>query len=362
MQQLKLKYRRIRVLFPLILMAAALIQARGQTTRIGLLIPDSSKKEVIYACEMAIDYAKRHNSKSSPPVDLVVRSTEGPWGAGSKASVDLIYEDSVVALLCALDGRNAHLAEQVAAKTQIACLEARATDPSLTQAYVPWYLRCVPSDDQQAEAILREIEELGGGKTAILSTGEYDTRKTAQSFTKIQAGSGSSGPVIINISGEDVSARDLMDQIRAKGIRHLILSLSAPVIDQLLPLLRKENPEVNIFGTHAFTAALTYDQGKWQKYEGLYLLTGAYPQSDQGKKFEAAFFEKYGYRPKVATCYTYDGMQMILEALRSSGGDREIFRKVLTNLDYKQGLTGPISFDELGNRKDAARLIKIKCE
>lgn len=341
---------------PLILMATVLTQTRGQASRVGLLIPDSSKKELIYACEMAIENTGIYNAGTAPPVELVVRSTEGTWGTGSKASVDLIYEDSVLALLCALDGRNAHLAEQVAAKTQIACVEARATDPTLTQAYVPWYLRCVPSDDQQAEVILMEIEKLGGGLTAILGTGEYDSRMTAHSFTRIQAGSGSSGPVIINISGKDNSARDLMYQIRAKGIRHLILSLSDPVIDELLPLLRKESPEMKIFGTHAFTAAIAYEQGTWQKYEGLYLITGAYPYSEKGKEFEAAFFEKYGFRPMIATCYAYDGMQMILAALKASGGDRELLRKALMNLDYKQGLTGPISFDELGNRKDAARL------
>ena len=153
-----------------------------------------------------------------------------------------------------------------------------------------------------------------------------------------------------------------MDQVRAKGIRHLVLSLSDPFIDELLPLLREEIPEVKIYGTHAFAAALTYDGEAWPKYEGLYLITGACPQPEKGRKFEAAFFKKYGYRPKVATCYAYDGMQMILTALKASGGDRELFRITLANLDYQQGLTGPISFDELGNRKDAARLIKIKSE
>ena len=34
------------------------------------------------------------------------------WGAGSKESVSLVYEDQVCAIIGTLDGRNGHLAEQ----------------------------------------------------------------------------------------------------------------------------------------------------------------------------------------------------------------------------------------------------------
>lgn len=317
-----------------------MLQAQVQSIKIGLLIPDSAKKEIIHACELALDAANQ--------VELVVRSTEGPWGMGSKASVDLIYEDSVLAMLCALDGRNAHLAEQVAAKTQVACIECRATDPSLTQAYVPWYLRVVPSDDQQAESILKRIEELGGGKTAIICTGEYDTRMTAHSFTKNMARPGSGGPVIINISDGESTAKDLSDQLKEKDIRHLILSLNTPLISELIPLLGKEMPDLHIFGTHAFIAALPYGERDLQN------------GSEVGKSFENTFMEKYGYRPSMAAAYAYDGINMILAAIKMVGSDCEEIRKDLEKMDYRDGLTGRISFDNLGNRKDAAVLLEIK--
>lgn len=346
-------------------MAPLFLSAQESSIKVGLLIPDSIRMEIIHACQLAIHEAGESQGaelqgRQSIAVEMAVRTTEGPWGAGSKASVDLIYKDSVVALLCALDGRNAHLAEQVTAKTHVACIETSATDPSLTQAYVPWYLRCVPSDDQQAELILKEIERLGAGKIAIICTGEYDTRMTAHSFTKILARSGSSGPLILNISNEESSARNLADQIRGLGIHHLILSLNAPVIEDLAPLLRKEMPDLNIFGTHAFTASCAYGKGKLQIYEGLYLVTSALPLSGEGKTFEASFSDRYRYQPSVAAAYAYDGMQMILAAIQTSGKDRELIRKSLESMDFKNGLTGQISFDELGNRKHAARLVKIE--
>lgn len=360
MRQLKLKYRISLILVQLLLMAPILLQAQTGVIKIGVLIPDSSHMDLVHACEMALAGPNSQQSGSGLQYQLVVRSAEGPWGTGSKASVDLIYEDSIVALLSALDGRNAHLAEQVVAKTQVACIEARATDPTLTQAYVPWYLRCVPSDDQQAELILKKIEAPGGGKTAIICTGEYDTRMTAHSFTKILAGSGSAGPVILNLSKGNISARELADQIREKEVHNLILSVNLPLVWDLISLLRKDMPDLNIFGSYAFAADVPYGEGKWQKYEGLYLLTSALPLSEDAKTFETSFIERYGYQPGIEAAYVHDGMKLILAALQLTPRDREDVRNRLINMDYKGGLTGRISFDELGNRKDAAQVVKIE--
>ena len=43
------------------------------------------------------------------------------------------------------DGRNAHLVEQVATKSQVVFLSAWASDPTLSQAFVPWFFSCVPT-------------------------------------------------------------------------------------------------------------------------------------------------------------------------------------------------------------------------
>ncbi len=69
----------------------------------------------------------------------------------------MVFEDEVVAIMGSLDGRNAHLAEQVATKTRIAFLSSWATDMTLSQAFVPWYFRCIPNDQQQASSLIEEI-------------------------------------------------------------------------------------------------------------------------------------------------------------------------------------------------------------
>ena len=69
----------------------------------------------------------------------------------------MIYEDHVSLIVTALDGRNAHLAEQVTAKSHVVMLSTQSSDPTLSRAYVPWYFRMVPDDLQQSEIFVKEI-------------------------------------------------------------------------------------------------------------------------------------------------------------------------------------------------------------
>jgi ABC-type branched-subunit amino acid transport system substrate-binding protein len=349
----------LRTLLTLSIIAPILLSAQESTTKVGVLIPDSSLEEVIHACNLAIMQAGTLKGRHNLQVEVAVKTTEGPWGAGSKASVSLIYDDSVVALLCALDGRNSHLAEQVAAKTHVACIETRATDPTLTQAYVPWYLRCAPSDDQQATAIVKLILKKGGGKIAILCTGEYDSRMAVHSFIKNLAREGNSSPVILEINEGERVGLELSGMIREKGINHLVIPFNSPGMENLIPLLREVMPDLNIYGTHAFFASSWLMDSHWQSQEGMYLVSSTLPLSEQGELFAGSFQKKFGYSPGVAAAYAYDGMQMILKAILREGRDPEAIQKYLQCIQYEDGVTGSISFDELGNRKDAVRIIRL---
>ena len=82
---------------------------------------------------------------------------EGPWGTGSKQAVNLVFDEEVVAMLGSHDGRNAHLVEQVSAKSRVVFLSAWSGDPTLAQAFVPWFFNCVPNDLQQADVLIEEI-------------------------------------------------------------------------------------------------------------------------------------------------------------------------------------------------------------
>ncbi len=126
---------------------------QSDTIKIGLLIPDKEALAAKHGAELAIRKAKRRGGYSHLPFQLVVRSTEGQWGAGSKESVRLVFEDEVVAIMGSLDGRNAHLAEQVAATTKILFLSSWAPDMTISLPFVPWSLRWRPNHQHLAMSL-----------------------------------------------------------------------------------------------------------------------------------------------------------------------------------------------------------------
>ena len=110
---------------------------------------------------------------------------EGPWGTGSKQAVDLIFEDEVWALLGSHDGRNAHLVEQASAKSIVTFVSVWSSDPTLSQAFIPWFFNCVPSDDQQAVALIDEIySKRKFSRVATITDNSYDSNQSLKSFLK----------------------------------------------------------------------------------------------------------------------------------------------------------------------------------
>ncbi len=121
---------------------------------------------------------------------------EGPWGTGSKQAVTMIFDENVVAILGSHDGRNAHLVEQVSAKSRVVFLSAWSGDPTLAQAFVPWFFNCVYNDAQISDALIEEIYiKKKFGKIAVVSDNSYDSGSTLKNFLKKVESNGKPEPV-----------------------------------------------------------------------------------------------------------------------------------------------------------------------
>ncbi len=154
-----------------------------QSVKIGLLIQDNSWSAAVHGSELAIINANYNGGLNGGMFQLVVRSMDGPWGTGSKQAVDLIFREKVWALIGLHDGRNAHLVEQAATKSQVVFLSAWSADPTLSQAFVPWFFNCVPNDNQQAESLYNEIYEIRQfGNIVVVHGSDYDSRKSLWQF------------------------------------------------------------------------------------------------------------------------------------------------------------------------------------
>lgn len=331
-----------------------------ETITIGLLIPDSLQNIAAKSARLAIDEANGKGGVHDRTFQLVVRSTEGPWGAGSKESVSLVFEERVSAILGALDGRNGHLAEQVATKSHLTYLETVATESTLSQAFVPYFKRCVPNDDQQARSILKLIEQQGGGNLAILSNSQYDTRNAASRFQRIASTEHRNTPLILSIQVPGITVDQVVDQLTDRDIKHLVIPFRTSFTQELLKSLSVTLPEMKLYGTLAFVADLSPDDMAWNDLEGMFVFSTGLLHTPEGRDFQKRFRDSFGHPPTIASAYTYDGATMLIEAIRRAGPEREDIRETLGSMLEHKGVTGSISFDEMGNRKGPFGLMRVR--
>ncbi|MDF1574865.1 MAG: ABC transporter substrate-binding protein [Bacteroidales bacterium] len=313
---------------------------------IGLLLPDPSYWKVAEAAELAILEANDAGGYKQHDFELIIRTAEGFWGAGSKESVSLVYEDRVRAIIGSLDGRNGHLAEQVATKSHLTYMETFATEPTLSQAFVPWFMRVVPNDDQQAAVILDQIQKEGGGKTGILSVESYDTRYAIKSLTKAVTQKTGMAPVLIPLDTSHTRQQRVFGQIISNELDHLIIPYYAANMSDLIQSLGTQKPGLKIYGTLHFKMGMESRESGSEAFEGIYLIG-----------LHAARESKF---PDCRSAYLYDAVNLVINAIQHVGTDRTSITNYLSESTFYKGLSGTISFDELGNRKSVPSLLRIE--
>jgi branched-chain amino acid transport system substrate-binding protein len=309
------------------------VVSQDQPVTIGLLLPDSTHTYLIDSAESAIGQANAAGGYRNRQFRLLVRTTEGFWGAGSKESVSLVYDNKVRAIIGSLDGRNAHLAEQVAAKSHLTYIETFATEPTLSQAFVPWFMRVVPNDNQQSTTILNQIREAGGGKIGVLSMETYDTRYAVGSLTKEVTRQTGTAPLVFEMGATCDSPERVIESVLSSDLDHLVVPFDADYMGELVAALAKADPDLHIYGTLHLTLGLERRGSSWKQYERVSMVA---PQCNR---------EIGGVLPDSRSAYLYDAVKMVINAIHQVGTGREAIAAYLSATEYSGGVTGSISFD-----------------
>ncbi|TAL62626.1 MAG: ABC transporter substrate-binding protein [Bacteroidetes bacterium] len=333
---------------------------KSEIVKIGLLIPDNKSVAAKNGAEMAIRKANENGGLNGRPFQLVVRSMEGPWGTGSKQAVDLIFDEEVWALVGSHDGRNAHLVEQVATKARIVFLSAWASDPTLSQAFVPWYFSCVPNDLQQSNTLIEEIyNKRKFNKIATLSDSSYDSNLARKSFIKKTKSAGKKDPLQFFCDNTSQDFNNLLDQVNKKDIDCIILfgqpSSSAKFIEQM----RIKKINIPVFGSLALLDENQLSDQKLKNFEGVVFVSSGFWLSPEYSTFRDEYQRTYTKMPGAVSAYAFDGVTSIIKAIRNAGTDRDKILKSLKEIKF-DGVTGKIRFDDKGNRLGASGLMEIE--
>ncbi|MDX9725198.1 MAG: ABC transporter substrate-binding protein [Bacteroidales bacterium] len=341
--------------------ASSAIQKQAPV-KIGLLITDSSSMAAVNGASVAIQRANEQGGINGRPLQLVVRSMEGPWGTGSKQAVSLIFEEKVWALMGSHDGRNAHLVEQAATKSIVPMVSAWSADPTLTQAFVPWFFNCIPTDKQQAESLSEEIyfKRKLDRVAVVTDNSNYDSEMASDFFLKQVVLGKHPDPEVFDASGTGTKYEALTEKILRSNPGCLVLFCSPVTSAGIIKLLKQKRISIPVYGSLLILDENLLSSDEMEHINDVLKVPAGQWQNEEWKSFRNEYGEKFGKRPGMTAVYSYDAANILISALsKARSGNREIIQKKLEETSWK-GITGTISFDEHGNRKGNFGVVKIR--
>lgn len=335
-----------------------LTAAPEDSVRIGLVLNPETEigRSVRQAAELAVEHANQEGGFNGRPFNLIVRSDEGLWGGGITQMSRLILNDDVWVVLGSLDGESAHLVEQVINKRHTPYITFWVGDPTLAEAGITYFFRANPDDVRQTEAIVAAIKRSGARTLVTVEDGSYDGRLGRTEFVKTATRGGLQVLARHNLKEED--SRRVLREIRRTNPDGVVLYGLPPAMADFLRDLRGTGVTVPVYGPLLLSddrfvrAAATDESPVWVVKPG-------YVGTEKGEWFRKTFEQKYGVPPRPAAAYGYDAVMVAVRAIRSAGLDRFRIRDHLAETHYEDALTGPIRFDEKGNRIGEVELFKV---
>lgn len=357
-------------------------KARGDTSvlevRIGLFGPSLKPKpgistpqtaraglSLFRGAKLALEEANEEGGYEGRPFVLVHRQVDGPWGIAPRQMVGLIYEDEVWAVLGSVDGPNSHIAEQICTKAWVPVVTPTATDPSLTQVNDPWIFRCMPTDEDQASALAEYIFRIKGyTKVGGVFLDDDDENYGRIGMGEFERASRRMGHPLAMKVGFKLRQEDFSEQVGLvmKEEPEAIVVWGTPEESgRFVRALREAGFRKEVFGSSAL-AVPTFVEAAGRYAEGV---TVVYPYDPSRpdpltRKFNRKFMERYGEPPDFYAAYAYDGMRMIIYAIRKAGINQGRIRDALAGMRDFPGVTGPITLDGMGNRVAPVRLAVVR--
>ena len=314
-------------------------------------------KKMLQGAQLAIEQANAQGGyhDRNIPFELVVKNDNGLWGASANEIIDLVYKDNVWAILGTIDGANSHIAIRVALKAEVAMMNSGNTDPTYVETNIPWVIRCMSDDRQQAYLLVDYMyKKLRHKKVGIIRSstryGRFGVREVIDGSRRLAR------PVPIEMAyqpgiedfslhlerlqrenvdaivhwGEAEDGARILNQARDMGMEQPFFMCDRCLSDEFL----------EIAGENAKGVVCAYPWNPTSHNEKL-------------EAFREAFREKFNEEPETQAAHAYDGMNILIWATQLAGLNRAKVRDVLAyRTEPWSGVTGGIVFsavlDDIG--------------
>ena len=324
--------------------------------RLGLFGPLEDHPERVFGLQMkkgallALEQANARGGYDGLPFVLREHNDQALWGASSNELVKM-EEEGVWAILGSVDASSTHILLRATLKLEIPIVNTATSEPSLTETRIPWIIRNFIDDRQQGYALADYVyRKLGLWRVGILRVNARYGRLGVVEF--VDAARRLGRPVVLQTK-YNRGDRDFSKQLRmleAAKVDGILLWGEAPEAGLILKQMRQAGMKQPVFGgdrlvseellriggaaAEGFVASFTYDPNR------------AEPRLIA---FREAFRKRFDEEPTHFAVHAFDGMNLLIDAVRKAGLNRTRIRDVLADYRFYDGVGGKVIFDPTHN-------------
>lgn len=327
--------------------------------RIGFLGPlegsiiMSLGKQMLQGSTLAIEEANENGGYKGIPFKLMVHNDVGLWGAAANEIIKM-DDEKVWAWLGSIDDIVSHVAIRATLKVEIANVNTGDPDPTFTETNIPWVIRTIPDDRQSSYVLVERIFKLDKhSRVAVIRANNRYGRVGTLHFNRSATRVGF--PVIIEerFADGDTDFKTQLQRIKKLNPDAILIWGNAKESGLILQQIRELGMGQPVYGSDRMVNP-EFLNIAGNLAEGIVTTCQYNPDSDNPKlkAFKADYIKRFGQEPDVFAAYAYDGMNILIEAIRKAGLNRVLIRDILTDMKTfqgYQGVTGKITFDATWN-------------
>ena len=317
-------------------------------------------RKMLQGAQLAVQHANRNGGFGADgiPFELVIRNDNGLWGASGNEIIQLAYRDRVWAILGTIDGANSHIAIRVALKAEVPVINTGDTDPTFVETLIPWVFRNITDDRQMSYRLADFVfNELGLERVAALRAANRYGRISIDEFRDAATRRGHPFLAELQYSVGDTDFRSQLERLQALKPEVIVTWGDAAESALILRQMREMGMDQWLVGSDRIVTPefLQVAGGDVSR------VAAGYPwdptrEDALYRRFVEEFKAEFGEPPETYAAHAYDGITMLVEAIRKAGLNRARIRDELAATKTWYGVTGHKIFDTVYTNRSPAVL------
>jgi len=327
--------------------------------RIGFLGPLSGSvmvpqgKQMLQGATLAMEEANKKGGYKGIPFVLMPHNDAGLWGAAANEVVKM-DDEKVWIFMGSIDDIVSHVALRAALKLEIFMLCVGDPDPTFTETNIPWMNRVIPDDRQSGyQLVTRIYKKDGHARVAVIRANNRYGRVGIKIFSENATRVGHPMVIEERFNDGETDFKTQLERIMVTNPDAILVWGNAKESGLILKQMREIGLKQPVyFSDRVVNPEFISITGPLA--EGIVTTCQYNPTADNPrlKAFQAGYLKRFGQEPDVFAAHSYDGMNIIIEAIRKAGLNRVLIRDVLADRKTFQnydGVTGKIILDESWN-------------